>query len=100
MTISSLESSSIPCHLPHQLLNRNRNFLGPPRYSLSLVLKDCLVFRIVLHIVRGHPFMTSTRRGGGGQALVDACGRGRNPAPCGCPHRKLKLESTDFILSP
>src|SRR6218665_3697376 len=20
-------------------------------------------------------------------------------APCGCPHRKLKLESTDFILS-
>ena len=45
----------------------------------------------------GHPFMTSTRRGGGGQAQVDACGRG--PAPCERPHRKLKLESTDVILS-
>jgi len=31
---------------------------------------------------------------------VDACGRGEGgPAPCGCPHRKLKLESTDDILS-
>ena len=45
----------------------------------------------------GHPFMTSTRRGEGGQAQVDACGRG--PAPCGRPHRKLKLESTDVVLS-
>ena len=36
--------------------------------------------------------------GGGGQAQVDACGRG-GPAPCGRPHRKLKLESTDVILS-
>src|SRR6218665_1128396 len=36
----------------------------------------------------------------GGQAQVDACGRGMGgPAPCGRPHRKLKLESTDFILS-
>ena len=33
--------------------------------------------------------MTSTRRGRG-QAQMDACGR---------PHRKLKLESTDVILS-
>src|SRR6218665_3140841 len=24
---------------------------------------------------------------------------GGGPAPCGCPHRKLKLESTDVILS-
>ena len=46
--------------------------------------------------VRGHPFMTSTRRGKGGQAHVDG---GRGPAPCGRPHRKLKLESTDIILS-
>ena len=37
--------------------------------------------------------------GGGGQAQVDACGRGKGPAPCGRPHRKLKLESTDVILS-
>jgi len=29
---------------------------------------------------------------------VDACGRGRGQAPCGRPHRKLKLESTDVIL--
>src|SRR6218665_197496 len=34
----------------------------------------------------------------GGQAQVDACGRG-DQAPCGRPHRKLKLESTDVILS-
>src|SRR6218665_2526044 len=34
----------------------------------------------------------------GSQAEVDACGRG-SPAPCGRPHRKLKLESTDVILS-
>src|SRR6218665_482861 len=43
--------------------------------------------------------MTSTRRVGGGQAPVDACGRGAGgPDPCGRPHRKLKLESTDVIL--
>jgi len=42
--------------------------------------------------------MTSTRRGRG-QAQVDACGRGRGQSPCGRPHRKLKLESTDVILS-
>src|SRR6218665_3712949 len=50
-------------------------------------------------LIRGHPFMTSTQRGRG-QAQVDACGRGRvGQAPCGRPHRKLKLESTDVILS-
>src|SRR6218665_2110459 len=38
--------------------------------------------------------------GGGGHSHVDACGRGRRgPAPCGRPHRKLKLQSTDVILS-
>ena len=47
--------------------------------------------------LRGHPFMTSTRRGEEDQAQVDACGRGeRSPAPCGRPQRKLK--STDVIL--
>src|SRR6218665_4044653 len=36
----------------------------------------------------------------GGRAQVDACGRGQGgPAPCGRPHRKLKLESTDVVLS-
>src|SRR6218665_552341 len=34
-----------------------------------------------------------------GQAQVDACGRGRGPTPCGRSHRKLKLESTDVIMS-
>ena len=32
---------------------------------------------------------------------MDVCGRGGGgPAPCGRPHIKLKLESTDVILSP
>ena len=37
----------------------------------------------------------------GGQTQVDACGRGEGvgPTPCGRLHRKLKLESTDNILS-
>jgi len=44
-----------------------------------------------IYHIRDHPFMTSTWwthvDGGGGQA------------PCGRSHRKLKLESTDVILS-
>jgi len=50
--------------------------------------------------IRGHPFMASTRRGEEGQTQVYACGWGRGvQAPCGRPHRELKLESTDIILS-
>src|SRR6218665_1328181 len=49
--------------------------------------------------LRGHPFMTSTRRGGGGRAQVDACGQGKGVQPHVDVHRKLKLESTDVILS-
>ena len=45
-----------------------------------------------IHLLRPH-------RGRGGPAQVDACGRGRGQAPCGRPHRKLKLESTDVIQS-
>ena len=37
--------------------------------------------------------------GGGCQVQVDACGWGRGQAPCGRPHKKLKIESTDVILS-
>src|SRR6218665_2246700 len=49
---------------------------------------------------RGYPFMTSTQRGQRGQTQMDACGRGEGgQAPCGRPHRKLKVESTDLILS-
>src|SRR6218665_549220 len=47
---------------------------------------------------RGHPFMTSTRRGGVRLRWTHVDG-GRDPAPCGRPHRKLKLESTDVIQS-
>jgi len=42
--------------------------------------------------------MMSTQRGRG-QAQVDACGRGEDQAPCGRPHRKLKLQTIDVILS-
>src|SRR6218665_2362269 len=49
--------------------------------------------------LRGHPFMTSTRRGrGSGSGGRMWTGRG-GQAPCGRQHRKLKLESTDVILS-
>ena len=49
------------------------------------------------YCIRGHPFMTSTWRGSGSGGRMWTGGRG--PAPCGRPHRKLKLESTDVILS-
>ena len=48
--------------------------------------------------LRGHPFMTSTQRGGGGQAQVDACGWGIQ-SHVDVHIKKLKLESTDVILS-
>src|SRR6218665_3248098 len=49
--------------------------------------------------LRGYPFMTSTRRGRGlGSGGRMWTGKG-GPAPCGRPHRKLKLESIDVILS-
>src|SRR6218665_3490420 len=35
---------------------------------------------------------------GRGQPEVDACERGVGQAPCGRPHRKSKLQSTDVIL--
>src|SRR6218665_4160396 len=48
--------------------------------------------------IRDHPFMTSTRRGetgsGSGERMWTG---GGGPAPCGRPHRKLKLESTVFF---
>src|SRR6218665_742328 len=49
-------------------------------------------------IAKGPSIYDVHTEGEGGQARVDACGRG-GPAPCGRPHRKLKLESTDIILS-
>ena len=48
-------------------------------------------------IVWGHPFMMSTRRGERVRLRWTHVDGG--PAPCGRPHRKLKLESNDVILS-
>src|SRR6218665_2199994 len=51
--------------------------------------------------LRLHPFMTSTRRqkrsGSGGRMWTGE--RVKAQAPSGRKHRKLKLESTDVILS-
>src|SRR6218665_2071568 len=47
-------------------------------------------------VIWGHPFMTSTRRVEG--VRLRWTGE-EGQAPCGRPHRKLKLESTDVILS-
>ena len=49
-----------------------------------------------LFIHKGPSIYDVHREGGGFHAHVD---RGGGLAPCGCPHRKLKLESTDIILS-
>src|SRR6218665_3443442 len=50
---------------------------------------------VLTNLERGHPFMTSTCRGSGlgGRMWTGV------QAPCGRPHRKLKLESTDVTLS-
>src|SRR6218665_3566566 len=50
-------------------------------------------------IINGHPFMTSTRRGREVRLRWTHVDGGGGPGPCGRPHRKLKLESTDIILS-
>src|SRR6218665_1731667 len=56
--------------------------------------------KFINFVGKGPSIYDSPHGGGGGQAQVDACGQGRGgPAPCGRPHRKLKLESTDIILS-
>src|SRR6218665_681991 len=79
--------------VPHLLLSTHR--------VLATILHQCFLSAVTslssasLIPVRGHPFMTSTWRGRG-WTHVDG---GRGPPPCGHPHRKLKLESTDIILS-
>jgi len=65
--------------------------------NTTMIMQNPLVHSFKTN--RGHPFMTSTRRGRGRQAQVDASGWGRGQAPCGRPHRKLKIESTAVILS-
>src|SRR6218665_1065188 len=49
-------------------------------------------------LLRGHPYMTSTRRGEGVRLKWKHVDGGRGQNPSGRPHRKLKLESTDAIL--
>src|SRR6218665_2515617 len=61
-----------------------------------------IIFPPILDIqynLRGHPFITSTRRGNGSGSGGRMWTGGGGPAPCGRPHRKLKLEPTDVILS-
>src|SRR6218665_2724489 len=56
------------------------------------------ITKTLVKSVRGHPFITSTRRGRGSGSGGRVWTGGGGPAPCGRPHRKLKLESTDVIL--
>ena len=48
---------------------------------------------------RGLPFMTSTRRGSGSGGRMWTGEGGPAHVDTGRPHKKLKLESTDVILS-
>src|SRR6218665_2422777 len=70
-----------------------RNFV-PRQYSRNA---PASLFR--KRLIRGHPFMTSTRRGQRVRLQWTQVDGGGGPAPCGRPHRNLKLESTDVILS-
>src|SRR6218665_983023 len=55
---------------------------------------------LIANAFGGHPFMMSTQRGrGSGSGGRMWTGEGVVQPPCGRPHRKLKLESTDVILS-
>src|SRR6218665_439974 len=54
---------------------------------------------IDIFLIRGHPFMTSTQRARGVRFRWTHVDGGGGQAPCGRPHRKLKIESTDAILS-
>ena len=59
-----------------------------------------MVMIIIINNNKGPSIYDVHTEGGEGQAQMDACGRGMGgPALCGRPHRKLKLESTDVILS-
>src|SRR6218665_2235816 len=64
--------------------------------TFSSVLTTIHLGSKIKYSVRDHPFMTSTRGGGGSGGRIWT---GVGSSPCGRPHRKLKLESTDVILS-
>ena len=59
--------------------------------QLSFLPKvELAFFNTSTHCLRGHPFMTSTRRGERGQAQVDACGRGERGVQ---PHVDVHTEN-------
>src|SRR6218665_1879573 len=65
--------------------------------SLGTLCISCSIINYLYFITMGPSIYDVHTEGAGGQAQVDACGRGVGPALglCGRPHRKLKLESTD-----
>src|SRR6218665_3194424 len=73
---------------------------GPGKISeTALNLMRLLFSCFTQNLIKG-PSIFDVHTEVGGQAQVDACGRGEGgPAPCGRTHRKLKLESTDVIRS-
>ena len=54
---------------------------------------------IEIYITKGPSIYDVHMEGGGGQAWWTHVDGGGGPAPCGRPNRKLKLESTNIILS-
>src|SRR6218665_3935414 len=79
--------------LPFIYLNLSATLVPSSRFSCR---SQVSYHTFVYYFIRGHPFMTSTRRGEGSGGRMWT---GEGPAPCGRPHRTLKLESTDVILS-
>src|SRR6218665_14486 len=84
--------------------NKSKNSFGKLRWR-SIIINKSLIFFFKRGVsgadgqIGAHPFITPTGRGrGSGSGGRMWTGEG-GPAPCGRPHRKLKLESTDVILS-
>src|SRR6218665_3468680 len=74
--------------------------LQPKGCGFESTSSHCVVTLEKMLTHKGPSIYDVHMEGGGSQAQVDACGRGRGgQAPCGRPHRKLKLKSTDVILS-
>src|SRR6218665_1353452 len=96
---ASSQSCPLTCGIPQG------SVFGPLLFILYTTPLRSLIISIDHHLYAddtqlwGHPFMTSTRRGrwSGSPGRIWTGEGGQ--APCGRPHRKLKLESTDVILS-
>ena len=80
-----------PLGLPNSAKNLYAMFYSVILKYIIIITMPCNLF-----VFRGHPFITSTRRGEGARLRWTG---GGVQAPCGRPHRKLKLESTDVIQS-